>query len=80
MELQIPYSVCTKVPAASDLSTNQSGHREDHTTVMRNEESGDNRSGGMPGSYPHVSEYTAEYQRVAICGIFKGKKLIDDIR
>ena len=38
MELQIPYSVCTKVPAASDLSTNQSGHREDNTTVMRNKE------------------------------------------
>ena len=34
----------------------------------------------MPGSYPYVSEHTAKYQRIAVCGISKGKKFIDDIR
>ena len=34
----------------------------------------------MPGSYPYVSEHTAKYQCIAVCGISKGKKFIDDIR
>ena len=34
----------------------------------------------MPRSYPYVSEHTAKYQRIAVCGISKGKKFIDDIR
>ena len=80
MELQIPHCICAKVSAASDISADQSGHRKDHQAAMRDEESGNNRSRGVPGSHPYVSEHTAEYQRVAICGIFKGKKLIDDIR
>ena len=34
----------------------------------------------MPGSHPCVSEYTAKYQCIAVCGISKEKKFIDDIR
>ena len=80
MELQIPYRICAKVSAAGGISANQGRYRKDNQAAMRDEESGNHRGRSMPGSYPYVSEHTAKYQRIAVCGISKGKKFIDDIR
>ena len=55
-------------------------YRKDNQAAMRDEESGNHRGRSMPGSYPYVSEHTAKYQCIAVCGISKGKKYIDDIR
>ena len=66
--------------AAGGILTNQGRYRKDNQAAMRDEESGNHRGRSMPGSYPYVSEHTAKYQRIAVCGISKGKKFIDDIR
>ena len=80
VELEIPYRICAKVQAAGGISADQGRYRKDNQAAMRDEESGNHRGRSMPGSYPYVSEHTAKYQCIAVCGISKGKKFIDDIR
>ena len=63
-----------------NIWADQGGYRKNHKTAMRNEEGGNNRDRSVSGSYSHVSEHTAEHQRIAICGIPEREKITDDIR
>ena len=58
----------------------ESGYREDIADAMRAQGSDNPRGIGVSRSYPHVSEYTTEDQRIGIFGISEREKLPNDIR
>lgn len=50
LELQIPHSVCTEIPAPSDLRDGEEGDREDPARAVPAQGSGDNRGGTFVGA------------------------------
>ena len=53
---------------------------ENTAAAVQLQRHGNHRRASDERPYPYASEHTAQYQRIAVCGISKGKKFIDDIR
>ncbi len=69
MELQISYSLCTKVQETSNLRKDKSGDRAETKKVMRMERSRNNRSRSLPGPNTSFSIDTAKDKCIKFYGI-----------
>ncbi len=79
MELQIPYSIRSKVQKESILWREKDRNKGNNTNIVPMERGGNNRGRNMSGSYPSVGEHTAQNERFGIYGIFERKKQSNDI-
>ena len=63
-----------------NLWKNQNRYRCHLKKTMWEKRRGNSRSKCLPRPHPYVGEYTAETKSIAVYGVFKRKKLTDDIR
>ena len=75
MELQIPFSICTKIPQTSNIWKYKGGRRKDITRTLREKRNNDHRSRMLPGSCTYAGRDTAEIQCIRDHGIPERKKL-----
>ena len=47
-------------------------------TLLRSEESGNPRGGGVSCPHPYACQYSPELERIPIYGVFEGQKFADD--
>ena len=73
-------NIRTEVTTTGDLWKDKNRHRKASAAILRDETSGDKRSGRMPRSHLNAGEHPAEFERVAVYGVSEGKEFTDDIR
>lgn len=79
MELQIPHSICTKVPQESILQGKEGRGRKNIENALRVEEDKDCRSGGVPGSRTYAVGDTAEGIGIGLYGVLEGEEQLNDL-
>jgi len=76
LKIQMPVShrICTKVKEKGGIRATEKGHRGDIEEAVQTEECRDNRSGSVPGSYPHAGEHPTVFECSTIYGVSQGKE------
>ena len=80
MGIQVQCSIYTKVQETDYVQTDQSGRRTDSGNTIPKKGDRNNRGRSVPGSHPYAHPDTTQIFGIRNNGIFKRKKIVNDLR